>query len=63
MRSGVLPHVRLPRLPHPRRRRRPGCLPSLYLTKLADLPGVARLNSQITMKTIKAGGGLPIARP
>lgn len=36
---------------------------AFYMTKLADLPGVARLNSQITMKTIKAGGELPIARP
>lgn len=28
--------------------------------KLADLPGVSRLNSQFTMKTIKSGGILPI---
>lgn len=35
---------------------------AFYLTKLADLPGVARLNSQMTMQTIKAGGGLPIAQ-
>lgn len=33
---------------------------TFYMTKLADLPGVARLNSQFTMKTIKHGGRLPI---
>lgn len=33
---------------------------TFYMTKLADLPGVARLNSQFTMKTIKHGGHLPI---
>lgn len=33
---------------------------SFYMTKLADLPGVARLNSQFTMKTIKPGGRLAI---
>lgn len=27
-----------------------------YMSRLADLPGVARLNSQLTMKTVKAGG-------
>jgi Lrp/AsnC family leucine-responsive transcriptional regulator len=26
-----------------------------YMSRLADLPGVARMNSQFTMKTIKAG--------
>ena len=31
-----------------------------YMSRLADLPGVARLNSQLTMKTVKAGGHLPI---
>lgn len=36
---------------------------TFYLTKLADLPSVARLNSQITMKTVKASSGLPIANP
>ncbi len=36
---------------------------TFYMTKLADLPGVARLNSQITMATVKAGGGLPITGP
>jgi DNA-binding Lrp family transcriptional regulator len=36
---------------------------AFYMTKLADLPGVARLNSQITMTTVKASTGLPIADP
>lgn len=36
---------------------------AFYLTRLADLPGVARLNSQITMTTLKASSGLPIANP
>lgn len=31
----------------------------LYLTKLTDLPGVARTNSQFTMKTVKANSGPP----
>lgn len=33
---------------------------AFYMNQLADLPGVARLNSQFTMKTIKAGERLPI---
>ena len=33
---------------------------TFYMNQLADLPGVARLNSQFTMKTIKAGTRLPI---
>jgi DNA-binding Lrp family transcriptional regulator len=33
---------------------------TFYMNQLADLPGVARLNSQLTMKTIKAGTRLPI---
>ena len=33
---------------------------AFYMNQLADLPGVARLNSQFTMKTIKAGRHLPI---
>jgi Lrp/AsnC family leucine-responsive transcriptional regulator len=36
---------------------------AFYMSKLADLPGVARLNSQITMTTVKASTGLPIANP
>src|SRR3954453_23204626 len=28
-----------------------------YLSKLADLPGVARMNSQFTMKVVKSGQG------
>jgi Lrp/AsnC family leucine-responsive transcriptional regulator len=31
-----------------------------YLQELADLPGVARMNSQFTMKVVKAGGRLPL---
>ena len=33
---------------------------TFYMNQLADLPGVARLNSQFTMKIIKAGTRLPI---
>jgi len=29
---------------------------NLYLRELADLPGVARMNSQFTMKVVKRGG-------
>ena len=31
-----------------------------YMTKLGELPGLARVNSQITMKTVKPGGLLPV---
>jgi len=31
-----------------------------YMSKLAELPGLARVNSQFTMKTVKAGGALPV---
>jgi Lrp/AsnC family leucine-responsive transcriptional regulator len=31
----------------------------LYMAKLTNLPGVARTNSQFTMKTIKTSTGLP----
>jgi Lrp/AsnC family leucine-responsive transcriptional regulator len=34
---------------------------NFYMTQLADLPGLARVNSQFTMKTVKAGDRLPIA--
>jgi DNA-binding Lrp family transcriptional regulator len=34
---------------------------TFYITQLAELPGLARVNSQITMKTVKAGGRLPLA--
>jgi DNA-binding Lrp family transcriptional regulator len=33
---------------------------TFYITQLAELPGLARVNSQITMKTVKAGGRLPL---
>jgi Lrp/AsnC family transcriptional regulator, leucine-responsive regulatory protein len=32
----------------------------LYMTKLVGLPGVARTVSQLTMKTVKPGGQLPL---
>jgi Lrp/AsnC family transcriptional regulator, leucine-responsive regulatory protein len=31
-----------------------------YMNRLAALPGLARVNSQFTMKTVKPGGALPI---
>ncbi len=33
---------------------------TFYMTQLAELPGLARVNSQFTMKTVKAGGGVPL---
>jgi hypothetical protein len=30
------------------------------MTQLAELPGLARVNSQITMKTVKPSGRIPI---
>jgi Lrp/AsnC family transcriptional regulator, leucine-responsive regulatory protein len=33
---------------------------AFYMSKLAELPGLARVNSQFTMKTVKAGGALPV---
>jgi hypothetical protein len=30
------------------------------MNQLAELPGLARVNSQFTMKMVKAGGALPI---
>jgi DNA-binding Lrp family transcriptional regulator len=35
----------------------------LYMSELASLPGVARMNSQITMKTIKKTAGFPLPAP
>ncbi|MGH8835852.1 MAG: Lrp/AsnC family transcriptional regulator [Actinomycetes bacterium] len=32
----------------------------LYMDKLVSLPGVARTSSQLTMRTIKAGGRIPV---
>jgi Lrp/AsnC family transcriptional regulator, leucine-responsive regulatory protein len=32
----------------------------LYMSRIVALPGVARTNSQLTLKTIKAGGRLPL---
>ena len=33
---------------------------TFYLSKLAELPGLARVNSQFTMKMVKRGSALPI---
>jgi DNA-binding Lrp family transcriptional regulator len=33
---------------------------TFYMTQLAELPGLARVNSQFTMKAVKPGGRLPI---
>jgi Lrp/AsnC family transcriptional regulator, leucine-responsive regulatory protein len=33
---------------------------NFYMTQLAELPGLARVNSQFTMKTVKAGDRLPL---
>ena len=33
---------------------------TFYMTQLAELPGLARVNSQFTMKTVKAGGRVPL---
>jgi DNA-binding Lrp family transcriptional regulator len=33
---------------------------AFYMNELAELPGLARVNSQFTMKMVKAGGALPI---
>jgi DNA-binding Lrp family transcriptional regulator len=33
---------------------------AFYISELAELPGLARVNSQITMKSVKPGGRLPV---
>jgi DNA-binding Lrp family transcriptional regulator len=33
---------------------------AFYMGKLAELPGLARVNSQFTMKMVKRAGGLPV---
>jgi DNA-binding Lrp family transcriptional regulator len=33
---------------------------AFYMGKLAELPGLARVNSQFTMKTVKAGAAVPV---
>jgi Lrp/AsnC family leucine-responsive transcriptional regulator len=33
---------------------------AFYMSKLAELPGLARVNSQFTMKMVKRGGAVPI---
>jgi DNA-binding Lrp family transcriptional regulator len=32
---------------------------AFYMNKLADLPGLARVNSQLTMKMVKRAAALP----
>jgi Lrp/AsnC family leucine-responsive transcriptional regulator len=38
----------------------PEAYETFYMTQLAELPGLARVNSQFTMKTVKAGTGVPV---
>lgn len=33
---------------------------AFYMQKMAELPGLARVNSQFTMKLVKGGGSLPV---
>jgi DNA-binding Lrp family transcriptional regulator len=33
---------------------------AFYMNKLAELPGLARVNSQFTMKMVKRGGAIPV---
>jgi DNA-binding Lrp family transcriptional regulator len=33
---------------------------AFYMNQLAELPGLARVNSQFTMKMVKGGGALPL---
>jgi DNA-binding Lrp family transcriptional regulator len=33
---------------------------SFYMNRMGELPGLARVNSQFTMKLVKGGGALPI---
>ena len=39
----------------------PAAYEAFYMNKLAELPGLARVNSQFTMKTVKRDRGVPIA--
>ena len=56
-------HVRPPRLPDPRRGLGPGRVRGLLHEQLAELPGLARVNSQFTMKAVKRDRGVPIVGP
>jgi len=38
----------------------PAAYEAFYMGKLAQLPGLARVNSQFAMKVVKSGGSLPI---
>ena len=33
---------------------------AFYMNKLAELPGLARVNSQFAMKVVKRGGPMPL---
>jgi hypothetical protein len=33
---------------------------AFYMNELAELPGLARVNSQFTMKLVKGGAALPV---
>ena len=33
---------------------------AFYMTQLAELPGLARVNAEFTMKTVEAGGRVPV---
>lgn len=33
---------------------------AFYMNRLAELPGLARVNSQFSMKVVKRGGGVPV---
>ena len=33
---------------------------AFYMNQLAELPGLARVNSQFTMKVVKRGGAVPV---
>jgi Lrp/AsnC family transcriptional regulator, leucine-responsive regulatory protein len=37
-----------------------GAYEAFYMNKLAELPGLARVNSQFAMKVVKRGGTLPV---
>ena len=41
----------------------PAAYEAFYMNKLAELPGLARVNSQFTMKVVKRDRGVPIVDP
>jgi DNA-binding Lrp family transcriptional regulator len=38
----------------------PAAYEAFYMSRLAELPGLARVNSQFTMKMVKRGGAIPV---